>query len=77
MEEREYLELREWAPMTDLWERVPATTGKFLLKDDVRISCLDAVENFLALGTASNGVIFWYNRATKHMDQFKCPVRIL
>lgn len=75
MEEREYLELREWAPpLTDLWDRVPATISKsFILKEDVTINCIDAVENFLALGS-TGAIIFWYNRASKQMTRLKCPV---
>lgn len=76
MEECEYLELREWSPsLADLWDSIPVTVTKsFVLREDVKISSIDAVDEFLCLGSCS-GIVFWYNRATKQVNRFKCPVR--
>lgn len=75
MEEREYLELREWSPsLADLWEHIPATISKsFILRQDVEITSIDAVDEFFALGTTA-GIFFWYNRSTKQLNKFNCPV---
>lgn len=73
-EDCDYLELREWAPLWDLWQRIPETVIKsFVIKRNVEITCLDAVDEFLALGS-NVGIVFWYNRAKRKLHQFKCDV---
>lgn len=75
MEEREYLELREWTPLTDLWQHIPATLSKSLiLTQEVHVTCLSAADEFIAIGS-NCGLIFWYNRAKRTVVRLKCDVR--
>lgn len=74
MEEEAYLELREWSPLIDLLEKIPATRAKSLIqKDVINITCIHAVEEFIAVGT-NVGSIYWYNRAKKDLKEFRCDV---
>ncbi|ALC40857.1 CG11141 [Drosophila busckii] len=63
--------LREWAPLTDILELVPAARGIF--PANLNITCVDASEDFLALGSDA-GIVFWYNRQSGEMQKLKAEV---
>lgn len=75
MEEHDYLELREWSPLIDLFEKIPTRTKSLInLGEIINISCFHVVEEFIALGT-NVGLIYWYNREKKDLKEFRCDVR--
>lgn len=55
------MELREWAPLVNLVNKIPATVQRGLLFHDISITCVDLVDEFVALGS-NVGIVFWYNR---------------
>ncbi|EAT33576.1 AAEL014146-PA [Aedes aegypti] len=77
------MELREWAPLVNLVNKIPVSVQRGLLFHDVSITCVDLVEEFMALGS-NVGIVFWYNRKsgsverlqTEHSNHLTC-VRII
>lgn len=67
--------LREWAPLTDLFDKLPTKTGG-IFSQDIKLTCLDVLSEFLALGT-NVGVIFWYDRKRKDLQRLRCEVSVL
>lgn len=66
---------REWAPLTALMQKMPTKIQVGLFGQDVNFTCLDAVDEFLAIGT-NHGFVYWYNRRTKELETLGCEVRI-
>ncbi|XP_038112371.1 WD repeat-containing protein CG11141 [Culex quinquefasciatus] len=64
------MELREWSPLVGLVNRIPATVQRGLLFYDVSITCVDMVDEFLALGT-NVGIVFWYNRRSDTVEKLQ------
>ncbi|KAH8299751.1 hypothetical protein KR044_005474 [Drosophila immigrans] len=64
--------LREWAPLTEIMELIPAARRGFF-PSNLNITCVDAVEDFLALGSDA-GLVFWYNRRSGEMQKLKAEV---
>ncbi|XP_055528146.1 WD repeat-containing protein CG11141 [Wyeomyia smithii] len=64
------MELREWTPLVDLVGKLPTSVQRGLLFHDVSITCLDLVDEFIALGT-NVGIVFWYNRKTCAVDRLQ------
>lgn len=67
------MELREWSPLVGLVNRIPATVQRGLLFYDVSITCVDMVDEFLALGT-NVGIVFWYNRRSDTVEKLQGEV---
>lgn len=66
--------LREWAPLTDLFDKLPTKTGG-IFSQDIKLTCLDVLSEFLAVGT-NVGVIFWYDRKHKNLQRLRCEVSV-
>ncbi|XP_030559825.1 WD repeat-containing protein CG11141 [Drosophila novamexicana] len=64
--------LREWAPLTEVMELIPAARRGFF-PSNLNVTCVDAVEDFLALGSDA-GIVFWYNRRSGEMQKLKAEV---
>lgn len=64
------MELREWSPLVGLVNRIPATVQRGLLFYDVSITCVDMVDEFIALGT-NVGIVFWYNRRNDTVEKLQ------
>lgn len=60
--------LREWSPLVDLVNRIPSSVQRGLLFHDVSITCVDLVEEFIALGT-NVGLVFWYDRKSGAIER--------
>lgn len=74
MNSKELYSIREWAPLTDVVDRIPTRINRGLFPADLNITCIDAVEEFFALGTDA-GMVFWYNRETGQIQKLKAEVR--
>ncbi|XP_065369566.1 WD repeat-containing protein CG11141 [Calliphora vicina] len=70
MNSKELYSIREWAPLTDVLDRIPTRINRGLFQADLNITCIDAVEEFFALGTDA-GMVFWYNRQTGDIQKLK------
>uniref|UniRef100_A0A182K090 WD repeat-containing protein 55 homolog n=1 Tax=Anopheles christyi TaxID=43041 RepID=A0A182K090_9DIPT len=60
--------LREWSPLVELVNKIPSSVQRGLLFNDVSITCVDLVEEFIALGT-NVGLVFWYNRKSGAIER--------
>lgn len=68
--------LREWTPLTSLLQKLPSKMQNGLFFQDLNITCIDAVPEFIAIGT-NHGMIYWYNRETGELQKLKCEVSVL
>lgn len=59
--------LKEWAPLTDLLDKIPLKVG--LLKD-LNLTCVSSVAEFIALGTDC-GLLLWYNRKKNKLEKLR------
>lgn len=66
--------LREWAPLTDLYNKLPLKSLNGLFSHEIKITCLDILPEFLALGS-NIGIVYWYNRQNKSLEHLRCEVR--
>lgn len=65
--------LREWAPLTDLFNKLPTKVQIGLFPQDVKVTCIDALPEFLVLGT-NVGIIYWYDRKKGTLERLRCEV---
>lgn len=65
--------LREWAPLNDLFNSLPTRSKKGLFHLDVKITCIDVLPEFIALGT-NLSIIYWFDRKNKHVTELRCEV---
>lgn len=65
--------LREWSPLTDLLSKIPTRVQKTFFYQDVNITCIDVLHNFIALGS-DVGIVFWYNRSTGDVQKLRSEV---
>ncbi|KAF2882582.1 hypothetical protein ILUMI_23599 [Ignelater luminosus] len=63
--------LREWAPLTDLFNRLPAKVQNGLFTYDIKLTCVDVLPEFLALGT-NFGLVYWYDRKKRDLQKLRC-----
>lgn len=65
--------LREWAPLSDLFNRLPSKTPVGLFFQDVKMTCVDVLTEFIAVGT-NLGIVYWYDRKNKDLQRLRCEV---
>ncbi|KAH8373116.1 hypothetical protein KR009_012125 [Drosophila setifemur] len=70
---KELCSIREWAPLTDLIDRIPARLQRGFFAANLNLTCVDASEEFLAVGSDA-GIIFWHNRRSGEMQKLKAEV---
>ncbi|KAF5296060.1 hypothetical protein FQA39_LY12682 [Lamprigera yunnana] len=63
--------LREWAPLSDLFNKLPAKAQSGIFTYDIKLTCVDVLPEFIALGT-NFGLVYWYNRKTKDLQKLRC-----
>lgn len=73
MNSKELYAIREWAPLTDVFDRIPTRISRGLFPADLNITCIDAIEEFIALGSDA-GIVFWYNRYSGQIQKLKSEV---
>lgn len=67
--------LREWAPLTDILEHLPTYYYRGLIPLELSITCIAALDEYLALGT-NVGVVFLYDRSNGRVQRYKTEVRL-
>uniref|UniRef100_A0A0K8UU56 WD repeat-containing protein CG11141 n=2 Tax=Bactrocera latifrons TaxID=174628 RepID=A0A0K8UU56_BACLA len=79
MNSKELYSIREWAPLTDIMEKIPVRMIRALgiFPADLNITCVDAISEFIALGSDA-GIVFWYDRYTGELQKLRTefPARI-
>lgn len=66
--------LREWAPLTDLYNKLPIRTQNGIFSQEIKMTCIDILPEFLAIGT-NVGIVYWYDRKKKDLQRLRCEVR--
>ncbi|XP_017049958.1 WD repeat-containing protein CG11141 [Drosophila ficusphila] len=70
---KELCSIREWAPLTDVIDHIPARLQRGLFPANLNLTCVDATDEFLAVGSDA-GIVFWYNRQSGEMQKLKAEV---
>ncbi|XP_043252991.1 WD repeat-containing protein CG11141 [Colletes gigas] len=63
--------LREWAPLANLLQQIPAKIQNGLFTHNINFTCIDALPEFLAIGT-NHGLVYWYNREKQDLQRLRC-----
>ncbi|KAL3284748.1 hypothetical protein HHI36_018892 [Cryptolaemus montrouzieri] len=63
--------LKEWAPLTDLLNKIPTKPNLSIFSGEVKITCVDILPEFIALGT-NYGMAYWYDRKKKELQRLRC-----
>ncbi|KAI5704440.1 hypothetical protein M8J75_005321 [Diaphorina citri] len=62
--------LREWLSLSNLLKFIPNKIRRGLIMQDVHFTCIDVANEFIAIGT-NVGIVFWCNRITLKVTQYK------
>lgn len=73
-EEFDLKNLREWQPTKDVFEKIPSKIQRGFFFQELNITCIDALPEFLALGS-DVGIIFWYNRRNGNVQKLRTEVK--
>lgn len=65
--------LREWSPLTDVFAKIPLKVQKGFFFVDLNVTCIDALDEYLALGTDA-GIVYWYNRQNGSVQKLRTEV---
>ncbi|KAK9885857.1 hypothetical protein WA026_013734 [Henosepilachna vigintioctopunctata] len=63
--------LKEWAPLTDLLNKIPSKPNLSIFSEEVKITCVEILPEFIALGT-NYGIAYWYDRKKKELQRLRC-----
>ncbi|KAG7198659.1 hypothetical protein KM043_006016 [Ampulex compressa] len=63
--------LREWAPLAMLLQQIPAKMQNGLFTHDISFTCIDAVPEFIAVGT-NHGLVYWFDRQKQDLQRLRC-----
>lgn len=63
--------LKEFAPLTHLLSQIPQHAQRGLSKVDVKLTCLDVIAEYIAIGS-NVGVVFLYDRTKNTVTRLKC-----
>ena len=63
--------LREWAPLAMLLQQIPAKIQNGLFTHNINFTCVDAVPEFIAIGT-NHGLVYWFNREKQDLQRLRC-----
>ncbi|XP_076760006.1 uncharacterized protein LOC143428770 isoform X2 [Xylocopa sonorina] len=63
--------LREWAPLATLLQQIPAKIQTGLFTHNINFTCIDAVPEFIAIGT-NHGLVYWFDREKQDLQRLRC-----
>ncbi|XP_033188086.1 WD repeat-containing protein CG11141 isoform X2 [Bombus vosnesenskii] len=63
--------LREWAPLAMLLQQIPAKIQTGLFTHNINFTCIDAVPEFIAIGT-NYGLVYWFDREKQDLQRLRC-----
>lgn len=63
--------LKEFAPLTHLLSQIPQHAQRGLSKIDVKLTCLDVIAEYIAIGS-NVGVVFLFDRTKNTVTRLKC-----
>lgn len=65
--------LREWAPLTELFNKLPTKVKNGLFQKDIKLTCVDILTEYLVLGT-NVGSIYLFDRKINNLLRLPCEV---
>lgn len=71
----EIREFREWNHLSELLANIPLRVQRNLFPQDLSITCVQVVDEFVAIGSDA-GIVFWFNRSTGDMQRLQAEVSI-
>lgn len=75
MEATDVRMLREWSPLTDVFAKIPLKVQKGFFFVDLNVTCIDALDDYFALGTDA-GIVYWYNRQNGNVQKLRTEVNL-
>lgn len=73
MEAIDVRDLREWSPLTDVFAKLPLKVQKGFFSVELNVTCVDALDEYLAIGTDA-GIVYWYNRRNGNVQNLRTEV---
>lgn len=65
--------VREWTPCSHILNLIPARIQNGLFSNELCLTCVDAVSEYIALGT-NVGLVYWYDRKKGNIQRLRCEV---
>lgn len=65
--------LKEFAPLVHILNQIPQHAQRGLNRVDVKLTCLDVISEYLAIGS-NVGVVFLYDRHKNTVERLSCSV---
>ncbi|CAH0401470.1 unnamed protein product [Chilo suppressalis] len=63
--------VREWTPCTHILNLIPPRIQSGLFSNELCLTCVDAVSDYIALGT-NVGLVYWYDRKKGNIQRLRC-----
>ncbi|CAG9563727.1 unnamed protein product [Danaus chrysippus] len=63
--------VREWTPCSHILNLIPARIQNGLFSNELCLTCVDAVSEYIALGT-NVGLVYWYDRKKGNIQRLRC-----
>lgn len=68
--------LQEWSPLTQLLQHIPLKIQKGLFSQNLNLTCLDVISDYIVLGT-NLSIVYWYCRESGDLQRLRLEVHIL
>ncbi|XP_050352903.1 WD repeat-containing protein CG11141 [Nymphalis io] len=63
--------VREWTPCSHILNLIPPRIQTGLFSNELCLTCVDAVSEYIALGT-NVGLVYWYDRKKGNIQRLRC-----
>ncbi|VVC99096.1 unnamed protein product [Leptidea sinapis] len=63
--------VREWTPCSHVLNLIPPKIQTGIFSNDLNLTCVDAVSEYIALGT-NVGLVYWYDRKKGNIQRLRC-----
>ncbi|KAL4703464.1 hypothetical protein ACJJTC_010336 [Scirpophaga incertulas] len=63
--------IREWTPCSHILNLIPPRIQNGLFSNELCLTCVDAVTDYIALGT-NVGLVYWYDRKKGNIQRLRC-----
>ncbi|CAG5055786.1 unnamed protein product [Parnassius apollo] len=63
--------VREWTPCSHILNLIPARIQTGIFSSELCLTCVDAVNEYIALGT-NVGLVYWYDRKKGSIQRLRC-----